>query len=222
MEDNNNDIIAGVEKKSGGLDEPIKEELTKEEAIAQGKPWFNKETGRWEGYKPQKGVTPPWNPFSQEGRKNRITMKERKFMMMVSTTGSLHDAYKATYKVKEYPNKKIESARIGALANQVLRRIRNKAPELVAAMTFEDITPDFVKKEMLKLYNQEDASIHEKTRLLELMGKTQAMFTDKIQSDTKIRGMVDTIYKETDEDFPEKDERIGRLEIEDLNKIGIS
>ena len=113
-------------------------------------------------------------------------------------------------------DKRIENARISAAATGVLKRLRDKAPELVSAFTFDDVNKDYIKHEMLKLYNHDHATIGEKTRLLELMGKTQAMFTDKIISDTKIREVVEPIYTESAEDFPERlDERKGRIEIED-------
>lgn len=181
---------------------------------------FNPETGKWEGYKPEKGKTPPWNPFDVNKKKSRITLKERKFMYLLSTTGSMQEAFKGTYKVKDYGDSKLQGQRVSALANQVLKRIRMKAPELVATMTFEDITPDFVRKGLLKLYNDPNASIHEKTRILELMGKTQAMFTDKVQTETKIREIVGTVYRESDEDFPEHDDRVSRVDMEDIDKIG--
>jgi len=233
-ENNNNGIIVEEEKNNGeatpkviegaknAIDTeqlPLFKPEEKKPKIMNTSATFNEVTGKWEGYVPKKGTTPPWDPWNPAKRKNRVTLKERKFMMMLSTTGSMQEAYRGVYKVKDYGNPRLEAARVSALANQVLRRIRVKAPDLVAAMTFEDITPDFVKKEMLKLYNDSGSSIHEKTRLLELMGKTQAMFTDKIQTETKVREIVDTIYKESDEDFPEQDHRLGRLEMEEL-KIG--
>jgi len=178
---------------------------------------WDEDEKKYKGYKPTKGITPSWNPFDPEKRKKRVTIREKKFLMVLSTTGSLQEAYKAAYTVKDYGDKKLQSARVGALANQVLRRLKGKAPELVAALTFEDITPDFVKKEMLKLYNKDEASIHEKTRLLELMGKTQAMFTDKKVIDARIEEVMNDIYQESDDDFPMKDERKGRIEIEEDN-----
>lgn len=213
-ENNNNEIIEG---------EKISPADSQGELVEGKKPieintsaTFNPETGKWEGYRPEKGKTPPWKPFDAARRKNRVTLRERKFMMMLSTTGKMQEAYRAVYTVKDYGSPKITEMRVAALANQVLRRIRKKAPELVAALTFEDITPDFVKKEMLKLYNNSESSIHEKTRLLELMGKTQAMFTDKIQTETKVREIIGTVYKESEDDFPEQDNRIGRIEMNDL------
>lgn len=173
------------------------------------------EESPYAGYKPQKGVTPPWNPFDPARRQNRVTIKERKFLMVLSMTGKLVDAYRAAYKVKDYPDKQLERARVNAMAQQVLARLKKKAPELVAAFTFDDITPDFVKKEMLKLYNKEDVKDADKIRLLELMGKTQAMFTDKNIVETKIQEVVDQIYKEGDEDFPMRDDRLTRADIEE-------
>lgn len=209
-----NSDLAAPRKVEDGLSDLDKKNLELSAKNPAGGKW-NVAEQRWEGYAPAKGVKPNWNPFDPSKRKNRVTLKERKFMAMLSTTGSMQEAYRAVYKVKDYGNPSLERARISALANQVLRRIREKDPALVSAMTFEDITPDFVKKEMLKLYNHSDASIHEKTRLLELMGKTQAMFTDKVQSETKITEVIDTVYRESDEDFPESDHRIGRMELEE-------
>ena len=171
---------------------------------------------RWREYKATKGVNPPWLPFSHRERKRKVTINEKKFLMVLSQTGSLTQAFRAAYKVTPYPDKRIENARISAAATGVLKRLRDKAPELVSAFTFDDVNKDYIKHEMLKLYNHDHATIGEKTRLLELMGKTQAMFTDKIISDTKIREVVEPIYTESAEDFPERlDERKGRIEIED-------
>lgn len=180
-------------------------------------PYFDNETGKWKNYRAKKGVTPPWKPFDNP-KKKRITIKERKFLFMLSKTGNLKAAYKSAYTVKDYGDPKLEHARINALAHQVLARLKDKAPELVAAFTFEDITPDFVKKELMGLYKNSESTIHEKTRILELMGKTQAMFTDKVQTETKIKEVIEQVYRESDDDFPEIDERLDRLEIEKLGK----
>jgi len=190
--------------------------FTKENPHPSGAYW-EPEENKWKGYKPTKGVTPPWNPWSHKLHKKKVTINEKKFLMVLSQTGSLAEAYKAVYRYKPYPDKRIETARISAVAAQILKRIKVKAPELVAAFTFDDINPDFIKKEMLKLYNHDHATIGEKTRLLELMGKTQAMFTDKIISDTKIREVIEPVYRESDEDFPDEkiDERKTRLDIMD-------
>ena len=174
---------------------------------------YQDENGKWKGYKPEKGVVPPWNPFNKE-RKKRMTIRERKFLMDLSTTGSLQEAYRAAYTVKPNPDKKLESARITAIANQVLSRLRKKFPELVEAMLFEDITPDFVRKEMMKLYKNDIATIGERTRILELMGKIHGMFTDKQVVESSIKQIVGDIYRETDEDFPVEDDRLSRLDIE--------
>lgn len=200
------------------LEESVKEyqKEGKKEKVFNTSATLNPVTGKYEGYVPKKGETPPWDPWNPEKRKNRVTMKERKFMAFLSTTASMQEAYRATYKVKEYGNPALERARVSALANQVLRRIRAKAPELVEAMTFENIDKEFVQKGMLKLYNKEDIADHDKIRLLELMGKTQAMFTDKIQNETKVTEVIKTVYKESDADFPEQDHRLGRLDLENI------
>jgi len=191
--------------------------FTKEHPHPTGAYW-DTELQAWKGYKAMKGYAPPWNPYSGAHRKRKVTINEKKFLMVLSQTGNLIDAFKSVYKFQTYPDKRMENARCAALATQVLTRLKTKCPELVAAFTFDDITPDFIKKEFLKLYNHDHATIGEKTRLLELMGKTQAMFTDKILTDQKIREVVDPIYTETAEDFPDEraDERIGRLEVNNL------
>lgn len=176
-----------------------------------------KTESKYKGYKPQKGVTPPWDPFDPEKRKKRITIREKKFLMMLSTTGSLQEAFRAAYKVSPHSDKKIENARVSAMANQVLTRLRKKAPELTAASTFEDITPEFVKKGIMDLYtrSKEKGEMHIEKGVLELMGKMHAMFTDKKVVDSTVKGVVETIYQESDDDMPVKDERMGRAEIEE-------
>lgn len=196
--------------------EDAKKIFTKENPHPTGAYW-DPEINKWKGYKATKGMKPPWDPYNHGHRKTKVTINEKKFLMVLSQTGSMTEAFKATYKYTQYPDKRIEGGRIRALAEQVLRRIKNKAPELVAAFTFDDMTPDFIKREMLKLYSHDHATIGEKTRLLELMGKTQAMFTDKVISDTKIREVIDPIYTESADDFPDQaDKRQGRIEIEDI------
>lgn len=207
--------MAETEVTHSSKTEEAKQLFTKENPHPTGAYW-DAELGKWKGYRATKGMKPPWDPYSSQHRRNKVTINEKKFLMVLSQTGSLIEAYKATYRYTQYPDKRIENGRIRALADQVLRRVKGKAPELVAAFTFDDITPDFIKREMLKLYGHDHATISERTRLLELMGKTQAMFTDKIVSDNKIREVVDPIYTETEEDFPDKgDQRQSRLEIVD-------
>ena len=135
--------------------------------------------------------------------------------MILSQTGSISAAFRGVYKIRAHLDKAIENARVRSIGSRVLERIKKKNPAMVAAFTFDDVTPDFIKKEMMKLYSSDHSTIAEKTRLLELMGKTQAMFTDKVISDTKIREVVDPIYKEREDDFPDqKDDRLSRLDIE--------
>ena len=89
-----------------------------------------------------------------------------------------------------------------------MRRIKDKDPKLVASVTFDDMTPDFIKKEYMKLYNHEHATIGEKRAILADMAKINAMFTDKVVAETKIKEIVDPIYSEASDDFPEMiDER---------------
>lgn len=166
---------------------------------------------------PEKGIMPSHRPFDPAKRKNRITLRERKFLYLLSQTGSLQESFRSVYKVKHHDDKRIESAHVGAMANQVLSRLRKKSPELVAAFTFEDITPEFVKKGILDLYYRakESNNMHIEKGTLELMGKINAMFTEKHVTDIKITDVIKNVYKETDEDFPEhKDDRVGRPEID--------
>ena len=87
---------------------------------------------------------------------------------------------------------------------------------MVSQYTFQDITPEFVRKELMKMYEHPDTPVHERIRLLELMGKTHAMFTDKHQVSTKVQDTVDAIYQESEADFPTSiDNRLSRDEIED-------
>lgn len=162
---------------------------------------------------------PAHRPFDPENRKNRITIRERKFLYLLSQTGNLQESFRSVYKVKLHSDKRIEAAHVGAMANQVLARLRKKSPELVAAFTFEDITPDFVKKGILDLYYRakETNNMHIEKGTLELMGKINAMFTEKHVSDVRILDTIKSVYKETDEDFPDhKDNRVSRPEIENL------
>jgi hypothetical protein len=192
-----------------------KNTFTKDNPHPSGAYWIPQE-GKWKGYKPTKGFAPPWRPFDVTRRKKRVTINEKKFLMVLSMTGKLTEAYRAVYKVSIHKDKRIENARIHATAKKVLARIKDKAPELVEAFTFEDITPDFIRKEMMKLYNDPHATIAERTRLVELMGKTLALFTDKVVSDTKIREVVEPVYTETASDMPDHmDDRKGRAEIDE-------
>lgn len=189
--------------------------FTKEHPHPSGAYWDDVEL-KWKGYKATKGFAPPWNPFNPENRRKRTTVNERKFLMVLSTTGSINEAFRAVYKIPVHPDKRIENARIQAMGSQILTRLRSKAPALVAAFTFEDITPEFIKKEYMKLYGSEHATIAEKRAILSDMAKMHAMFSDKIVLDNKIRDSVDSLYKESDDDFPDhKDERINRAQIEE-------
>jgi len=194
--------------------EEAKKRYTKEHPHETGAYWDPIQL-RWLGYKARAGFAPPWLPFNAKHRKKKVTINEKKFLMILSQTGSLAEAYRATYKFTPYPDKRIEAARATAQGTTILKRVKEKAPELVAAFTFDDITPEFIKREMLKLYNNDHATIGEKTRLVELMGKTQAIFKESVITDQKIREIVEPVYKEVDTDFPDKiDKRKNRLEIE--------
>jgi hypothetical protein len=167
---------------------------------------------------PEKGRMPSHDPFNPEKRKNRITLRERKFLYLLSQTGSLQVAFRSVYKVKHNDDKRIESAHVGAMANQVLTRLRRKSPELVSAFTFGDITVDFVKKGILDLYYRakDSNNMHIEKGVLELMGKINAMFTEKHVSDIRILDTIKSVYKETDADMPDehRDDRVSRSEIE--------
>lgn len=177
--------------------------------------YWDKATLKWKGYKATKGVTPPWRPYNPEYRKGKVTINERRFLMVYSQTGNKIEAFKASYRYTQYPDKRIENARIAALAGQVLTRIKAKAPELVSAFTFDDMTPEYIKREYLKLYNHDHATIGEKRSILADMAKINAMFTEKIITDQKIREVVDPIYTESEEDFnsDKVDERKNAIEI---------
>ena len=152
--------------------------------------------------------------FAPDKRK-RMTMKEHKFMAVLSQTCNLREAFRAVYKVGDFEDKKMEDNYVSAQANKVLNRIKKKAPEYAAAMTFEDITPDFVRKATLKLYNKaieaEDRNIE--ARAVEMMAKFNAMFKEDVTVKSKIEGTVKNIYKETDDDMPDfGNNKIGRDE----------
>ena len=194
--------------------EEVKKTFTKDNPHPTGAYW-NAIEEKWRGYRPTKGINPPWLPYAQRHRERRVTINEKKFLMVLSQTGNMQEAYKAVYKYVPHPDKRIEAAKIGSKALQIMKRIKNKEPELVAAFTFEDINKDFIKRELLNLYNHDHATIGEKTRLLELMGKTQQLFKDVTIQETRIKEIVDPIYQENEDDMPEHiDDRIGRLEIE--------
>lgn len=179
-------------------------------------PYYDESKKKWIGYRAEKGKTPPWKPFNQPRKARRMTIRERKFLYVLSTTGNLSGAYRAAYKVKAFPDKKVENARVYTMATQVINRLRKKYPELVKELTFEDVSPDFVRKELMNLYKEDSSTTTEKTRILELMGKIHGMFTDKNIVETKIHDVAETLYAETDEDFPDqKDERKSRMELED-------
>lgn len=213
-----------MENKTETVTSPVedaKKLFTKEHPHPTGAYWVP-ELNKWKGYKATKGLKPPWDPYNHGHKKTKVTINERKFLMVYSQTGKLAEAFKAVYKYTQYPDKRIEDGRVRALAEQVLRRIKNKAPELVAAFTFEDITPDFIKKEYMKLYNHDHATIGEKRAMLADMAKMHAMFTDKIVTDQKIREVVNPVYSESDDDFPDRvDQRLGRVITED-EEVGIA
>jgi hypothetical protein len=195
----------------------VEEELQTQEAEPV------KKESQWKGYKVKKGEMPPWSPFKKENqkkRKRRLTIRERKFLYVLSKTGSMKEAYLAAYTVKDYGDKKLQAARVSAMAQQVLARLKEKAPELTRELTFGEISSEFVKKGLLDLLNNPTASIHEKTRIYELIGKMNDvnMFSDKHIVETRVKEIVKTVYKEGDEDFPIHDERRGRDEIDGVGR----
>lgn len=196
----------------------LPEEMTKkvvETSQLRILPYKDPKTGKWKGYKARKGVTPPWDPFNPERKRGRLTINERKFLYVLGKTGNLSEAYKSSYKVKDYGDPVLQKARVNAMANQVLARLRRKEPELTKSTTLEDITVDFVKQELLKNYQNPEATIGEKTRLLELMGRHKIMFSDKHVVESKVQEVAEQVFTESDDDFPEIDERKHRLEIDD-------
>ena len=213
--DSGTDNLESIEKEQMSMDpEEIKKLYTKENPHITGAYWDTEEN-RWRGYKAKKGVSPPWVPYSKKRIRTEPNIKERKFMWILSKTGSVTEAYRSCYRIKIHEDKRLEAAKARSLGEQILRRIKKNFPEWVKAFTFSDITPDFIKSEMMNLYSSDHATIAEKTRLLELMGKVEAMFTEKKIIDTRIREIIEPLYAETDEDFPEhKDERVSRVGIE--------
>lgn len=155
--------------------------------------------------------------FNPEKRKNRVTMKERKFLTILSQTCSKAEAYRAVYKFTPNENKKLEAASINSAADKVLKRLKEKAPELVAAVTFENLNPEFVTKAMIDLYSRakEKSDMNIEARAIDMMAKTQNVYQETKHIETKITDIVGKIYKETDEDMPVRDERIGLKEFND-------
>lgn len=194
------------------MDDLEKEKLSKENP--EGGIW-DKEKRAWKGYKPRPGLKPNWDPFNPEKRKKRMTIAEKKFLLVISATGNMSEAYRAAYKHKTLPDKRLDNARVYAMANQILARVRKKFPVETSQMLFEDITPDFVRRELMDLYKSAEATIGEKTRIVELMGKIHGMFTDKQIVENKIKDLVKDVYQETDNDMPIKDSRLGRIEIDE-------
>lgn len=194
--------------------EEAKRIFTKDNPHPTGAYW-DPELLRWKGYKATKGLKPPWDPYNHAHRKRKLTFNEKKFLYIYSQTGKLSDAFKSTYKYTQYPDKRVEDGRVRALAEQVMRRIKEKAPDLVAAYCFDDMTPDWIKREYMKIYNHDHATIGEKRAILADMAKINAMFTDKVITDTKIREVIQPVYAETADDFVDvADERKSRADID--------
>lgn len=188
--------------------EKMKDIYTKENPHPTGAYW-DKELQKWQGYKAIKGMSPPWLPFSRRRVKTEPNIRERKFMWILGKTGSITEAYRATYRVKANQDKRVESARARAMGEQVLRRIKVNFPEWVKSFTFSDITPDFIRNEYMGLYNSEHATIAEKKSILDSMSKLEKLFNPEVGVDVKIREVVNPLYKESDDDFPRyRDDRI--------------
>lgn len=207
--------LVNIEKQQMSMDpEEIKKLYTKDNPHITGAYW-DLEESKWKGYKAKKGVSPPWVPYSKKRIRTEPSLKEKKFMWVLSKTASLAEAYRATYRTRIFDDKRVESARARDLGEQVLRRIKKNFPEWVKAFTFSDFTPEFIRGELMNLYSSDHSTIAEKTRILENMAKIEAMFTEKKIIDTKIREVVEPLYAETDDDFPRyRDERISRTEVE--------
>lgn len=197
------------------------EKLKISEENPDGGVW-NTETKKWKGYKPKKGMKPNWDPFNPEKRKGRLTINEKKFLYLLSKTGNINKSYKSVYRYTKLDDKKLENARIGSAASIKIKRLKEKSPELVAAFTFEDITPDFVRKGLLDLYGRakESGNMHVEKGVLELMGKIHALFSEKQIYKEEVKEVIGDIYQENDSDMPGKqvDESLSRTEIDEIGK----
>ena len=215
MDNENQNLYLDKEHPNQESVEEAKKKYTIDSPHPTGAYW-NPTEEKWRGYKAKKGFRPPWNPWRPDVmRRKKLTINERKFLLILSVTGNTTEAYRGVYKITPMDNKKLEGARVRAAANRLLDRLRKKAPEYVKAFAFEDITPEFVRTEFMKLYNHDHITISEKIRVLELMGKTQAMFTEKNIIQETVKKVIDDVYTESDDDFNElEDSRKGRAEIE--------
>jgi len=148
--------------------------------------------------------------FNPEKRRNRITLYERKFLAVLALTCNKSEAFRAVYKVAHQENKQLEAAYVHSEATKVLKRIKRKSPELYAAATFENITPDFVTKAILDLYGRakEKEDMNIETRVVDMMAKTQNMFKETSVIETKVQDVIKNVYKETDDDMPTEDKRV--------------
>lgn len=149
--------------------------------------------------------------FNPEKRRNRVTMKEKKFLQILALTCNKQEAYKAVYKYTPQENKRLEAASINSAADKILKRLRVKAPDLVAAVTFENVNPEFITKAILDLFSRarEKGDMNIEARVIEMMAKTQNMFKETNVIETKIQDTIKSVYKESADDMPKRDERIG-------------
>ena len=224
MNENTIDIIsqeekAMVEEKLMSMEpEEIKKLYTKDNPHPTGAYWDMEEL-KWKGYKAVKGMSPPWVPYSKKRIRTEPNIKEKKFVMILSKTGSITEAYRACYRVKIYDDKRIEAAKAHVLGKQVLERIKKNFPEWVKTFSFSDITPDFIRDQYMNLYNSPHATIAEKKAILDSMSKIEKLFSDSAAVDIKIREVINPMYQESDADFPEyKDNRITRVGAEESNE----
>ncbi len=207
-----------TEKQEEQQKKPFFTEEQKKEAIAKGEAYYDEKEGKWKNYHPQKGKTPPWEPFKSpgSGKRKGMTIKEKKFLYMLSATGSLSKAFRSTYKVRAYPDKKIESARVYAMAAQVLKRLRKNYPDFVREFAFEDVNPGYLRKRLMSIDNDEGSTNMERIAALKLMGQLIGAYSDKNIVEVKMKEVKDTLYSESTEDMPEeRREQVSRIEVEE-------
>jgi hypothetical protein len=211
------DEKSNLEDKLMSMDpEEIKKLYTKDNPHPTGAYWDVEEL-KWKGYKAVKGMSPPWVPYSKKRVRTEPNLRERKFMWILSKTGSITEAYRSTYLVKQYDDKRIEAARARANGQNILARIKKNFPDWVKAFSFADITPDFIRDQYMNLFNSPHATIAEKKGILDSMSKIEKLFSDNAAIDIKIREVVNPVYQESDSDFPtHQDDRVGRTGAESI------
>lgn len=193
--------------------EENKKIYTKENPHVTGAYWSDEEQ-KWRGYKAVKGVSPPWVPYSQKRIRTEPNLREKKFMWILSKTGSIYEASKSTYKVKHYEDKRIEAARLVTKGKQVLTRLKRTFPDFVKAFSFSDFGPDFIRNNYLELLQNPNATIGERKGVLDSMAKLEQLFSEKKIVDVRIREVINPVYKETDSDMPDNDNRLSKIALE--------